>query len=245
MKNTSKQKKCLLNAVYLVFYISLLLIAKVSHAAGTDLTLSGAFSTPTIASGHLSTLTYTLTNTSASSATDIAFTATLPANHLIAEQVGDLTTCLDGSYSAVAGASLFSASNYRLAAGASCILQFNVTATATGATLTSGLNSSLGAGTNISTTLTVDATLFTLGVSLASPVISVGAVNTINYAFTNTGSTIMSGTAAINLPSRIVIAPIANFSSDCGGVSLAEPAGANSISLWYNACFRSCLYCLY
>ncbi|QDO83516.1 hypothetical protein FM037_10040 [Shewanella psychropiezotolerans] len=87
MKNTSWQKKCLLRAVNAVFYISLLLVAKFASAAGTDLTLVGTFNTTPIASGHVSTLTYTLTNTSASSASDIGFLASLPASQQIAGQV--------------------------------------------------------------------------------------------------------------------------------------------------------------
>jgi hypothetical protein len=56
-------------------------------AAGTDLTLSGSYSSSTIASGHISSLTYTLTNTSGSAASDVGFTVTLPTGHLIANQV--------------------------------------------------------------------------------------------------------------------------------------------------------------
>ena len=231
MKNTSRQKKCLLNAVYLFFYISLLLVTKVASAAGTDLILTGAFSTPTIASSHISTLTYTLTNASASSASGIGFFASLPASQLIAGQVMAGTSCTDGSFTANAGESTFTASNYRLGAGASCSFSFNITGTASGATLVTGLTSSLGSGSDSSTTLNLDGTLFTVAVSLASPSISVGAINTINYTFSNTGSLIGGGTASINLPTGITIAPVANFTTDCSGVVVNEPVGDDSITV--------------
>ncbi|SQH77456.1 protein of unknown function, Conserved repeat domain protein [Shewanella benthica] len=231
MKNTSRQKKCLLNAVYLFFYISLLLVVKLANAAGTELTLTGALSTPTIASSHISTLTYTLTNTSASSASDIGFLASLPASQLIAEQVMAWTSCTDGSFTANAGESTFTASHYRLGAGASCRFSFNITATATGATLVTGLISSLGSGSDSSTTLNIDASLFTVSVSLAAPTISVGAINTINYIFSNPASLIAGGTASINLPIGITIAPVANFISDCIGAVVNEPVGDDSITI--------------
>ncbi|MPY24847.1 Ig-like domain-containing protein [Shewanella sp. YLB-07] len=231
MKNTSWQKKCLLRAVNAVFYISLLLVAKFASAAGTDLTLVGMFNTTPIASGHVSTLTYTLTNTSASSASDIGFLASLPASQLIAGQVMGGTSCTDGSFTANAGESTFTASNYRLGAGASCSFSFNITGTVTGATLVTGLTSSLGSGSDSSTTLNIDGTLFTVGVSLAASTISVGAINTINYTFSNTGSLIAGGTASINLPAGITIAPVANFTTDCSGVVVNEPVGDDSITV--------------
>ncbi|WP_456114960.1 Ig-like domain-containing protein [Shewanella psychropiezotolerans] len=60
---------------------------------------------------------------------------------------------------------------------------------------------------------------------------SVGAINTINYTFSNTGSLIAGGTASINLPAGITIAPVANFTTDCSGVVVNEPVGDDSITV--------------
>ncbi|WP_394392283.1 hypothetical protein [Shewanella woodyi] len=103
MKYTFNKLKSLLDCSALVFCIGATFFGSQTFAAGTDLTLSGSFSSPTIASGHISTLTYTLTNTSGTSASDIGFTATLPSGYSIAEQAQAFSNCSDGTFTAVGG----------------------------------------------------------------------------------------------------------------------------------------------
>ena len=240
MEYVSGKLKSLFDRFILVFYFATFFVSGQALAAGTDLTLSGVYSSSTIASGHISRLTYTLTNTSATSASDIGFTASLPTGHLIADQVQAFSNCSDGSYSAVKGSSSFTASNYRLGAGQSCLLRFNVSATPNGAaaTLVTGLSSSLGAGSDISTTLTVDNTLFTASASFSSSVVSLGAINRLMLSFSNTGGMVLSGTTSVDLPSGLEIAPIANFSSDCSNAVLNEPSGSDTVTIngiWLNS----------
>ncbi|WP_064791763.1 DUF7933 domain-containing protein [Shewanella woodyi] len=240
MKYTFNKLKSLLDCSALVFCMGATFFGSQTFAAGTDLTLSGSFSSPTIASGHISTLTYTLTNTSGTSASDIGFTATLPSGHLIAEQTQAFSNCSDGTFAAVGGNSISTASGYRLGAGQSCSFMFNVTATVNGAaaTLVTGLTSSLGAGSDISTTLTVDDTLFTASASFSSSVVNLGAINRLSLSFSNLGATVTNGTTSVDLPSGLEIAPIANFSSDCSLVSLNEPSGSSTVTIngiWLNS----------
>ncbi|WP_394392285.1 Ig-like domain-containing protein [Shewanella woodyi] len=117
---------------------------------------------------------------------------------------------------------------------------FNVTATVNGvaATLVTGLTSSLGAGNDISTTLTVDDTLFTASASFSSSVVNLGAINRLSLSFSNLGGTVTNGTTSVDLPSGLEIAPIANFSSDCSLVSLNEPSGSSTVTIngiWLNS----------
>ena len=233
MKYASSKLKSLLERLALVFCFVTTFYGGAVLAAGTDLTLSGSYSSSTIASGHISSLTYTLTNTSGSAASDVGFTATLPAGHLIADQVQAFSSCSDGAYVGVAGGSTFTASGYRLGAGQSCSFVFNVRASTNGAaaTLVTGLTSSLGAGSDISTTLTVDDNLFTASANFSSSVVSLGAINRLILSFSNSGTMVINGTTSVDLPSGLNIAPIANFSSDCTNAALNEAAGSSTVTI--------------
>jgi len=231
MKYTSNKFKCLFRLLSLVFYIPAALFCGQAFAAGTDLVLNGSLSSPTIAPANISTLTYTLTNSSGTAATDIGFYVTLPTDLLIADQVEGFSSCTDGSFTANAGDSSFSADNYRLGVGASCYIKFNVTGTASGAILASSLNSSLGAGADVSTTLIVNASLMTTSVIVSNDPISVGALNTINYTFSNSGVSASIEQVSITLPAGVSIAPIPNYTTDCSGLVVSEAAGAGTISL--------------
>ena len=93
------------------------------------------------------TLTYTIDNTaSALDATNLSFTNALPAGLVLSDSVNFFSSCVGGSVTAGPGSSSFSYSSGTVPAGASCILQVEVTSREGGSFIntTGDLTSSLG-----------------------------------------------------------------------------------------------------
>ena len=93
------------------------------------------------------TLTYTIDNTaSALDATSLSFTNALPAGLVLSDSVNFFSSCVGGSVTAGPGSSSFSYSSGTVPAGASCILQVEVTSREGGSFIntTGDLTSSLG-----------------------------------------------------------------------------------------------------
>ena len=93
------------------------------------------------------TLTYTIDNTaSALDATNLSFTNALPAGLVLSDSVNFFSSCVGGSVTAGPGSSSFSYSSGTVPAGASCILQVEVTSLEGGSFIntTGDLTSSLG-----------------------------------------------------------------------------------------------------
>jgi len=108
---------------------------------------SKAFTPDTIANGGISTLTFTIDNTaSALTATDLAFTDTLPAAVLVADPSNASPTCSGGSLTAGAGSGTITYSGGSVPAGASCTIQVDVTSSTLGdhQNVTGDLTSSSG-----------------------------------------------------------------------------------------------------
>ncbi len=165
--------------------------------------------------GGTSTLTFTVVNTaSAVAATDLAFTDSLPAGVQVASSPDASTTCAGGTITAAAGSGVISLTGGTVAAGASCTVRVDVTATAPGTHLnTSGpLTSSSGSSGTSSDTLeavaqaltfekafsgiaqpggTVDLT-FTLTSGFAEPVTGI--------TFTDDLDAVIPGMEAVGLP---------------------------------------------
>jgi hypothetical protein len=117
-----------------------------------------SFAPDTITEGGISTLSFAIDNTPASSsASSLSFIDTLPSGMLIADPPNASTTCTGGTLTAVAGTDSISYSGGAVAGGSDCTVQADVTSSAEGVYLnTSGdLTSSLGDSGTASDTLTV------------------------------------------------------------------------------------------
>ena len=216
-------------------------------AAENDLSLSGALSSSTVAVGNTSTLTYTLSNSSSTeSAANIDFVINLPIGVVVAAQTNELMTCTTGGYSLVAGGSTITATGYQLGQLQSCKLRFNVTASGSGPqNITStGLTSSIGNGLDSSTTLNASSTNVSAVLSFSPASVAVGNISTLNLALSNPdGESFAYGfSGKVNLPTGLTIAPVANFTTDCGDyMTLTETSGASSVTL-SSISFNNSLY---
>src|SRR5205823_2200972 len=126
----------------------------------TPPTLAKAFSPSRIAPGETTTITFTITNTNASTAiTAISFTDTFPSVLTVANPAGLATTCVGGTTvtGASPGSGTIGVTIPSLAGGASCTLSINVTASAEAVAVntTSVISSSAGAGGAASATLLI------------------------------------------------------------------------------------------
>jgi len=116
-----------------------------------------SFDPDSVSVGQASTLTFTIVNlASAVAATGLDFTDALPAGVEVASPPNTATTCTGGTITAAAGSGTIAYAGGSVAAGASCTVQVDVTATAAGDHLnTSGvLTSSSGASGTASDELT-------------------------------------------------------------------------------------------
>lgn len=120
---------------------------------------AAVFSPDTINEDGISTLTFTIDNTSSTvAATSLDFSNTLPATVTVATPTNASTTCSGGTLTAAAGGSTISYSGGTVATGASCTVQADVTGSSAGGRVnTSGdLTSSLGNSGTASDTLIVN-----------------------------------------------------------------------------------------
>ena len=146
---------------------------------------SKAFAPASIQTGDVSTLTFTIDNSAlAVPATALDFTDNLPAGMEVAATPNASTTCTGGTLTAVAAAGVVSYTGGTIAAGASCTVDVDVTATAAGALVnTSGnLTSSLGNSGTAGATLTVTQP----SLSVDDPSVTEGDAGTANLVFTVT-----------------------------------------------------------
>ena len=120
-------------------------------------TFSKVFAPSTIGGGGISTLTFTIDNAaSAIAASSLAFTDNLPAGVLVSATPNATSTC-GGSVTAAAGTGVISLSGGSVGAGATCMVQADVTSAVPGMYVnTSGdLTSSSGNSGTATDTLTV------------------------------------------------------------------------------------------
>ena len=213
----------------------------VTLTAPAAVSVSKTFSPTTIAPNGTSTLTITVANTAAGSAslTGLALTDTLPSGVTIAATPNASTTCGVGTVAATAGGSSVALSGGSVAAGASCIIAVSVTATNAG-TYTNTIPAS-----SITTTQgATNATPASAALVVAPPVAIAKSFNptsiiaggtsalTITVTNTGTGAIALSGMALTDtLPAGISIASSPNASTTCGGGAVAAVPGATSVAL--------------
>ena len=119
-----------------------------------------AFTPDSIVQGETTTLTFTIENGSALLASSIAFTNTLPAGLVVADQPNVSNTCIGGAVTAVAGSGTITYSGGQLTPiAATCAISVDVKATGSGSmvNVSGDLTSSLGNSGTATDTLTVAA----------------------------------------------------------------------------------------
>ena len=203
--------------------------------------ITKAFVPATIAVGGISTLTITIDNSQGGAIplTGLALNDSfLPTDVVIAAVPNDSTTC-GGTLTATAGTDNIDLTGAALAAGASCTLQADVTAASAGAKANNipaaDLNNDEGldAAADANATLTVG-TLPSIAKAFVPSTIAVGGISTLTITIDNSQAGAIALTAlALNdsfLPTDLVIAPVPNDSTTCGG-TLTATAGTDNIDL--------------
>lgn len=197
-------------------------------------TFAKDFAPSVIPAGGVSTLSFTIDNGAGLlDATGLDFTDALPASVVIATPAKASTSCTGGTLSAPAGGTTVSYTGGAVAAGASCVVQLDVTSTAPGDHLntTGDLTSSLGNSGSASATLSVAGALGFAKAFSPNPGLTQAAIALI-FTIDNTAS----GLGATNLsfsdtlPSGLIIATPPNASTSCAGGTLGAPAGGTTIS---------------
>ena len=228
-----------------LFFVSLL----ISQSAFAQLTFTKTFSSNIIGPGSVSTLTFNITNPAATAADDIEFIDNFPADLTVASPGNASNNCGPAAIlSASDGASSISLSAGRLAPGANCNVVVDVVSSAVpaaGAPVThmnvSGdLTSTLGNSGTASDDLVVDATRAGFSMNFSPSTISSGQTSRLTFTIDNSSNP--SGLASLsfrnNLPSGMVIAPLANTVTDCGNATfppfLTANSGSSSIIMFAN-----------
>lgn len=203
-----------------------------------------AFNPTSINAGDVSTLTITLSNPNPSVATlSSALVDTLPNGVVVATLPNVSTTC-GGSGAPIAnagGASVSLPAGRSIPANGSCTLIVDVTAAASGVYINTLAADALvtSNGNNPSpavATLTVNAVLqaMTLAKAFNPSTINPGNVSTLTITLGNPNPSIatLSNALVDTLPNGVVVAPLPNVSTTCGGVgSPLALAGGLSVTL--------------
>jgi len=202
-------------------------------------TLAKSFSPNPIAVGGVSTLTFTLTNSSGTTLTGASFTDNLPAWVQVASPPNLVNSCGGTVSGATAGSTSLSLSGGTIPPGGSCTVSVNVTATSSGPhPNTSGFISTNETGTNAGPGGSASATLTALSPPLIDKVfspdlIAAGGVSTLTFTIINPNQdNSLTGVAfSDTFPLGVVVASPPNAAtSGCGSPSFAPVAGAGSIS---------------
>lgn len=202
--------------------LSLLVCASAAYAQPS---FQKSFSPSTMGPGSISTLTFTITNASASPATSMAFVDSLPAGMTVADPALGSNSCA-GSVSASTGDTSISLSGGSVGGSSSCTIEVNVTASGGGSyTNTTGdLTSSAGNSGTATANLTVDTNRPGFSKSFSpSPATFNGRV-TLSFLIDNSASSQNRFNLSFtdNLPSGMTVASPANLSNTCGGVASAS-----------------------
>ncbi len=212
--------------------------------AGNAPALSKAFIPGTINAGGVSTLTITLSNPNPAVATLTApLVDTLPMGVVVAANPNISTSCGGtGAPVAVAGDPTITLPAGRsIPANGSCSLSVNVTAAANGKyinTLAAGAlvtsNGNNAAPAVATLTVVGPAPPPTLGKAFNPTTISAGGISTLTITLSNPDLTIATLTAPLidTLPNGVVIAPMANVATTCGGAGAPlATAGGSTVTL--------------
>jgi len=201
----------------------------------------------TIGPGGVSTLRFTIDNTSSLlSISDAAFIDALPADVTIAAVSNISSDCISESQSSInapAGASIITVNGLSLGGGRFCTIEVDVTSSVVGThTNTSGdLTSSAGNSGVATDELTVVTTLPGFSKSFTPASVTVGDRSTLTFTIDNTfnASDIGNLDFVDNFPNGMVIANPANISTDCVSAGINDTLvtavpGSNRVELEAN-----------
>jgi CSLREA domain-containing protein/uncharacterized repeat protein (TIGR01451 family) len=203
-------------------------------AAQGPLAVTKSFSAPSFPRGGTATLTITLANQSASTATSNAFTDTYPAGLINATPLTTTNGCA-GTLTAAAGGNSVALTNGTIAASSTCTITILITSNAPGSytnTIPAGAaTSSIGANA-VAATASVNVTGDPVPSKSFSPsTIAAGGTSTLTITLSNTASTPTTGVAFTDAyPSPVVNAATPGVTNSCGGAVTANAAG-NSVAL--------------
>ncbi len=197
--------------------------------------ITKSFGASAIALNASTSLTFTITNPSANTAslTGVAFTDSLPSGIVVATPNGLSNSC-GGTATAVAASGSVSLSGSTIAASSNCTLAVNITGTTAGSfTNVTGSVSSTngGTGNTASANLTVAAPA-TITKSFGAATIPLNGATSLSFTMSNpNSSSSLSGLAFTDsLPAGLAVSTPSNLSSTCIGTATAV-AGAGSVSL--------------
>ena len=194
---------------------------------------SKAFAPDVIASGGVSTLTFTIDNSgSALAATGLDFTDNLPAAVTVATPANAVNGC-GGTLTAADGSGTITLSGGTVAAAVTCSIMVDVTSSTVGThtNLTGDLTSSLGNSGTATDDLTVaDAPLFDK--TFAPAIVSSNEVSSLFFFIDNTANPIDATSVDFtdNLPAGVVVATPPNVNNICTGGTVTAVAGSGTIS---------------
>ncbi len=222
-----------------------LAIAATAAPAHAQPTLSKVFTPDTIGPGSVSTITFTITNGSASPVTGLSFTDTLPTvpgDVDIADPANASTTCdlgVSGSLTAPDGGGTITLSDAQIGGSSSCTVTVDVTANTAGVHTNPAitLSSSAGSSMSLPIDLTVDTDLPGFSKSFAPSSVALGEKSTLTFLIDNTAnaSNVDNLDFTDNLPAGMEIADPANASTTCGTATipptLTAAAGTSVIIL--------------
>jgi hypothetical protein len=200
-----------------------------------SLTIAKAFGAQSIALHAGTSLTFTLTNSSASLAlTGVAFTDPLPSGLVVATPNGLSGPCGGGTITAVAGSGAVSLSGAALPTSGTCTFSVNVTGNTAGVKNNSVTVSSTqtGPGNTANASVTVVAPP-TISKSFLSHSLQPGGTTQLGFEVLNPNSTItLTGVGFTDpLPSGLVVSTPNGLQGTCGGGTITADAGSSSISL--------------
>ena len=210
--------------------------ASMNITAAPAPTFTKQYAPDTIAQGGVSTVLFTIDNTTALvSADDMAFNEGLPTGMVLATPPNLTSNCTGATLTGVAGDAGFSMADASLAAGANCQVSADVSSVTVGAaTVASGeLTSTLGNSGTASATLTVTAApLPGIAMAFAPDTIVQGDISTMTLTLDNTAALIAATNVTLSntLPTGMTVASTPNASTTCTGGTLTATADAGSVS---------------
>lgn len=202
-------------------------------------TIAKAFSPTQTSPGTPSTATITLNNSNSIALTAVRLSDLLPSNLTVAQTPNASTTCGAGYVAASPSATSVTLTGGTIAAGASCVIKFDVVSN-TAAIYTNTVDAgSLVSAEGVSNELPASANLILLDPPSVnkqfSPVaIAAGASSTLTLVLGNTNGSATTLTADLvdtlpSSPGAIVVATTPNLGGTCAAGNVTATAGATSI----------------
>ena len=200
-------------------------------------TISKDFAATSMALNSATTLTFTLTNASATPVNGVAFTDNLPTGLVVANPNGLVGSCGNGTITADNGSSSISLSGGTMPANSTtdCNFLVNVKGTTAGTknnTTGNVTSTEGGSGLTASDTVTVVPPPPTIVKSFGAASIPLNGSTALTFTITNPDQTLtQTGIGFIDtLPAGLVVAP-SGLTGACDGGTITAVPGSSSISL--------------